>query len=361
MEGIFLSYRRKDTASDAQRIYERLSTQFGDELVFLDVEDIPLGEDFVDSITEALASAAYVLIAIGPKWLFVTDEEGARRLDDPDDMVRFEVKTALAGKKQVVPMLIGGARMPRKEELPNDIAPLVRRNGLAIRPDPDFEADISELMKGLRVDRIDRSRVPTEFKVGRVARNLGLGGAIGWGALGLVGGALSGIQLAWLVMPFSGLLSGFSGGAFVGWLTGLLIRKKSPPLVGRKLVRMGLTWSLGLTLSVVIAGVIGYQLGMQALDAPPPETENIGQAFLMIFVQAIFGVIVLAMTILVISMIGLLTGSALAGAFFARQFRLRSDQISGGRAIVIALVWVLGGLLTGLLFIVFTGILIPDS
>lgn len=229
MEGIFLSYRRKDTANDARRIYERLATQFGDELVFLDVEDIPLGEDFVDSITEALASAAYVLIAIGPKWLFVTDEEGARRLDDPDDMVRFEVKTALAGKKQVVPMLIGGARMPRKEELPKDIAPLVRRNGLAIRPDPDFEADIGELMKGLHADRIDRSRVPTEFKVGRVARNLGLGGAIGWGALGVLGGALSGIQLAWLIMPFSGLLSGFSGGAFVGWLTGLLIRKKSPP------------------------------------------------------------------------------------------------------------------------------------
>ena len=212
MRGIFLSYRRQDTADDAQRIYERLAAQFGDELVFLDVEDIPLGVDFVDSITKALAGAAYVLIAIGPKWLLLTDESGARRLDDSDDMVRFEIETALKGNKKVVPMLIGGARMPRKDDLPKEIAALVSRNGLAIRPDPDFEADVGELMSGLRADRIDISRVPTEFTVGRVARNLGFGGAIGWAMLGILGAVLSSANLAWLVMPFSGLVSGFSGG-----------------------------------------------------------------------------------------------------------------------------------------------------
>lgn len=360
MEGIFLSYRRKDTADDAQRIYERLAGQFGDELVFLDIEDISLGDDFVDSISNALESAAYVLIAIGPRWLLVTDENGARRLDDPDDMVRYEIKTALANKKRVVPMLIGGARMPHKRELPVDIAALVRRNGLAIRPDPDFEADVSELMNGLHPDRIDAARVPTVFRVGRVARNLGLGGAIGWGALGILGAVFSSANLAWLIMPFSGLVSGFSGGAFVGWLTGLIIRKKSPPLVGRKLVRMGVIWSLGLTLCVVVAGVIGYYVGMQFLDMPPPETDSFGQAIAAIFVQALMGVIVLVLTIFMISVIGLLTGSALAGAFFARQFRLRSDQISGGRAVAIAFVWLLGGLLTGALFVSGLVILSPS-
>ena len=360
MHGIFLSYRRQDSSSDAQRIYERLAERFGDELVFLDVEDIPLGDDFVDSITTALERAAYVLIAIGPQWLLVTDENGARRLDDPTDLVRYEIKTALDTKKRVVPMLVGGGRMPRKHELPADIAALVRRNGLEIRPNPYFEADVGELMNGLHLDRIDAGRVPTVFRVGRVARNLGFGGALGWGALGILGAVFSSANLAWLVMPFSGVVSGFSGGAFVGWLTGLLIRKKSPPLVGRKLVQMGVVWSLGLTLSMVGAGVIGYFIGMQFLDAPPPETDGFAEAVAAIIVQVILGAVVLGMTIIIVALIGLLTGSALAAAFFARQFRLRSDEISGRRAIAIAVVWLLGGLLTGALFIAGLAILNPD-
>jgi len=66
MTGVFLSYRRDDTAEDARRIYDRLVGQFGPDLVFLDVKNIPLGVDFQECITNALESAAYVLIAIGP-------------------------------------------------------------------------------------------------------------------------------------------------------------------------------------------------------------------------------------------------------------------------------------------------------
>jgi hypothetical protein len=57
MDGILLSYRRDDTDSDAQRIYGRLAERLGNEIVFLDIEDIPLGVDFVDAITEALDRA----------------------------------------------------------------------------------------------------------------------------------------------------------------------------------------------------------------------------------------------------------------------------------------------------------------
>lgn len=360
MKGIFLSYRRQDSSADAQRIYERLAEQFGDDLVFLDVEDIALGDDFVDSITHALERAAYVLIAIGPQWLLVTDEKGNRRLDDPDDIVRFEIKMALAGKKHVVPMLVGDARMPCKQELPRDIAALVRRNGLAIRPDPDFEADVGELMNGLSADRLDQSKVPSVFRVWLVARNLGFGGAIGWTLLGVLGAAFSSVGHAWLIMPFSGAISGFSGGAFVGGLTGLLIRKKSPPLVGRKLVRMGMVWSLGLALCVLCFGIIGYFMGAQFIETSPAETSGFLEGIAMVVIQAFVSVLLLALTIIIISMIGLITGSAFAGAFFARQFRLRSDQISTGRAFAIAIVWLLGGLLTGALFVAGLSIMSPD-
>jgi hypothetical protein len=156
---VFLSYRRADTATAARRVYARLVQHFGDKAVFLDVENISLGDDFVSRIAAALDAAAYVLIAIGPRWLLVVDEAGVRRLDDPDDIVRYEVRSALQQSKRVVPMLIGGAKMPGRNALPADIPPLVRRNGIALRPDPDFEADAAALVDGLQLNRIDTRRV----------------------------------------------------------------------------------------------------------------------------------------------------------------------------------------------------------
>jgi len=363
MEGIFLSYRRDDTASDAQRIYERLAEQFGDDVVFLDIKDIPLGVDFVDAITTALDRAAYVLIAIGPRWLLVTDQYGRKRLDDPDDMVRYEISVALEGKKRIVPMLIGGAEMPSASDLPAEIGPLVRRNGIAIRPEPDFDMDVDELMNGLYPDRIVAARIPRVFRVGLVARNLGIGGSIGWGGSSLLLALFTGSAPAFLVLPISGLLSGFSGGAFVGWLTALLVRHKSPPLVGRKLVRMGITWSMTLILSAVASGVLGYFLAFHVMEPSSPSLDGLGfgEAIGVIFVSAFVAVFVMLLVMTAITMVGFITGSAIAAGFFARQFRLRSDQISRGRALLIAVVWLLGGLLTAALFIALIGMLSPSS
>lgn len=363
MDGIFLSYRRDDTASDARRIYERLAERFGDEIVFLDIEDIPLGVDFVDAIDGALENAAYVLIAIGPRWLLVTDEDGRKRLDDPEDMVRYEIRLALQGKKLVVPMLIGGAEMPSATELPGEIAPLVRRNGIAIRPEPDFDMDVDELMKGLQPDRIVAGRVPTVFRVGLVARNLGFGGAIGWGGASLLLALFVDKASALFIFPFAGLLSGFSGGAFTGWLTALLVRYKSPPLVGRKLVRMGITWSMILILSAVASGVLGYFVASGMMDSSTPDLEGVGfgEALAIAFFSALAAVFVMVFVIFAFIMIGFITGSAIAAGFFARQFRLRSDQISRGRALLIAVVWLVGGLLTAALYFTVLGLLTPNN
>jgi hypothetical protein len=48
--GLFLSYRRSDTVGHADRLYDRLATQFGHERVFLDVTGIAAGVDFVDRV-----------------------------------------------------------------------------------------------------------------------------------------------------------------------------------------------------------------------------------------------------------------------------------------------------------------------
>ncbi len=350
MSGVFLSYRRDDTAEDARRIYNRLAKQFGSDLVYLDVEDIPLGVDFGEHITQALETAAYVLIAIGPRWLLVTDETGRQRLEDPDDPVRYEVRTALKNKRLVVPMLIGGASMPRQKDLPEEIMPMVRHNGIAIRPDPDFEADVAALMNGLHLDRIDKKRVPMAFRVGLVARDLGLGGATGWGILGLSLGifSLEKRGLGGLIgMSLAGVLAGLMGGALVGWLTALLIRHKAPPLVSSNVRRMGITWSVGLVLSVVVAGIVGYFLSMDAWQDAVDSSETIGDAFGALFL----GVLVFIIVTLNLIILGLVIGSGVAATYFARKLRLRSEEISRTRGFVIGFTWLFGGLFTGAIFV----------
>jgi TIR domain-containing protein len=92
---IFISYRREETAYPAAWLYDRLAARFADDQVFKDVDSIELGDDFVEVITGAVGSCDVLLALIGDRWLTVTDEDGQRRLDDPNDFVRVEIEAAL--------------------------------------------------------------------------------------------------------------------------------------------------------------------------------------------------------------------------------------------------------------------------
>ena len=131
---IFISYRRQETAWPAGRLYDVLVERFPAEEVFKDVDNIEPGEDFVERITAAVGSCDVLLALIGPQWLTLSDENGRRRLDNPDDYVRLEIETALTRKIRVIPILVDEARIPRANELPPSLAPLVRRNAVEINP-----------------------------------------------------------------------------------------------------------------------------------------------------------------------------------------------------------------------------------
>lgn len=131
---IFISYRRQETAWPARQLYDVLVARFGVESVFKDVDDIEPGDDFVDRITDAVAACDVLLALIGPHWVTMTDEGGQRRLDNPDDFVRLELKAALGRGVRVVPILVDGARMPAPEDLPEDIAAITRRQAVEINP-----------------------------------------------------------------------------------------------------------------------------------------------------------------------------------------------------------------------------------
>jgi hypothetical protein len=131
MTNVFISYRRSDTTSGyASWIYDRLAVRHGSEHVFMDMDSLPLGVDFVDHVQRALATTDVALVLIGPNWLGATDAGGGRRLDDPSDFVRIEVAAALRSSSRVIPVLVDGADMPSPDELPEELRPLTRRQGL---------------------------------------------------------------------------------------------------------------------------------------------------------------------------------------------------------------------------------------
>lgn len=147
MPSIFISYRREDSAGFAGRLADALERDFPAEQVFRDVDDIRPGEDFVRAIEDRLAAVDVVLVLIGPHWLEAS-RDGQRRLEAADDFVRLEVRTALALGKPVIPLLVGGARMPAETDLPEDIRPLARRQAFVLS-DAGWRADVERLRAAL--------------------------------------------------------------------------------------------------------------------------------------------------------------------------------------------------------------------
>ena len=143
-EGVFVSYRRDDAPGHAGRLYDRLVTRFGEDRVFMDVDSIDPGEDFVEAIESTLASASVVIVVIGPAWVTLRDEQGVVRLTKPNDYVHLEVSRALELRKRVIPVLVADAQVPDVGELPADLHALTRRNAIEIS-DGRFHSDADRL------------------------------------------------------------------------------------------------------------------------------------------------------------------------------------------------------------------------
>jgi len=152
MSGIFISYRREDSAGHSGRLFDRLRERFGKDHVFMDVSAIEPGVDFVEAIDHAVGSCDALIVVIGRKWLTCTDAAGNRRLDDPKDFIRLETAAALRREIRVIPVLIQDAAMPTEKDLPEDLLKLARRQAIEISDghwDSDTEALIETLVKVL--------------------------------------------------------------------------------------------------------------------------------------------------------------------------------------------------------------------
>jgi hypothetical protein len=144
-----VSYRRSDVGGYAGRLRDDLVPQLGASNVFQDVVAIPAGQDFAQVIDRQLDECDAVLVVIGPGWLTAATEAGTLRLHSPDDLVRIELDHALHRDIPVVPVLVGGARLPAADELPTELTGLVGRQGVALR-DESWHADVRGLVQSLR-------------------------------------------------------------------------------------------------------------------------------------------------------------------------------------------------------------------
>lgn len=149
MDGIFISYRRDDAAGYAGRLSDRLKAHFGAERVFMDVEGIEPGTDFVVAIEQAVGSCRVLIVLIGDEWLNIRDAQGHRRLDDPHDFIRLEIGAALKRGIRVVPVVLDRATMPGVEQLPDELKPLARRQAIAVHHQ-QWEASTATLIQALQ-------------------------------------------------------------------------------------------------------------------------------------------------------------------------------------------------------------------
>ncbi|MEM9061964.1 MAG: toll/interleukin-1 receptor domain-containing protein [Pseudomonadota bacterium] len=187
---VFVSYRRQDSAATSGRIGDHLTAEFGAGNVFLDVDKIGIGEDFVDAIDSEIERCDVMLVMIGRDW---GDPSGSgARLHEDRDHVRAEVRAGLNAKVRVLPVLVDGAEMPEAEALPDDLKQLPRLNAFEIR-NARFSDDADRLIEIIAGAKPRRGK----GALGTALRVVGGGiaGLVIYVAIGIIHNALTGLAL----------------------------------------------------------------------------------------------------------------------------------------------------------------------
>jgi hypothetical protein len=191
---VFISYRREDSSGYARAIYNELRDKLGPENIFMDVDAIEPGLDFVKAIEGAVGRCDILLAMIGPRWLAVGGESGPRLLTE-NDYVRTEIATALKRDIRVIPILVGGSKMPTTEDLPEDLTLLTRRNAIEIRH-THFDSDVTSLIKVLmKLVNPEQQKISTSSPVKESERT----------SDGITGGVAAKPKKQWLGPVITGL------------------------------------------------------------------------------------------------------------------------------------------------------------
>ena len=126
-------------------IFHRLEAHYGKGAVFIDIDRIPFGTDFRKHICNELRDCDILIAIVGRKWLGPI-KRGPPRIKDEGDWVRLEIETALDRDIQVVPVLVDGATMPKKDQVPETIDLFRYRQAARIDHGAHFFAQMDRLV-----------------------------------------------------------------------------------------------------------------------------------------------------------------------------------------------------------------------
>ena len=193
MSGVFISYRREDSSGYAGRLFDILSVHFGKENIYMDLDTIKGGDNFATVIEDKIGQCDALLAVIGERWLTCTGADGSRRLDVEHDYVRMEIAKALQRGVRVIPVLVGGGKMPHQIDLPDDLRLLALHQAMDLR-DAHFHTDADQLMDVLKQTVPSIASRPRKAGSNRLAM-------AAWSALAIAVVIVCGILVFWRGRP----------------------------------------------------------------------------------------------------------------------------------------------------------------
>lgn len=216
---IFISYRRTDSADFTVALYNQLREHFAEANIFKDINAIQPGQQFAHVLEDALDNCAVVLVVIGPTWI----SNSGQRLFEEHDWVRQEIASAIARNLRVIPLLVNGASMPTKEQLPADLHGLIQRQAQLI-DNRRFEYDVAQLARAIHDIVPARSRprgngaspFDSVFKAILLLFMLASIGLICWAWLGSVGGFKE--KIAMSLLGLGGMAGGWAAFTRQRWI-----------------------------------------------------------------------------------------------------------------------------------------------
>ncbi len=164
---IFISYRRDDAKERVARVRDWLAGEFGGANVFMDVSHLLGGQRFEVELQRVLANSNIFLAFIGSKWTALLR---ARQASGERDYVREEIAAALKTGMTVIPVLIDGAELPRRSDLPDDVGNILLHHAVEISYD-HFDHDVAKLIGAIKSSQVDEgnSKNTKEDRVGSTA------------------------------------------------------------------------------------------------------------------------------------------------------------------------------------------------
>lgn len=171
---IFVSYRWEDVNKRFYRLHGGLLGAFGREAVFMDAGGIRTRAGFSAALDEALVQCDVMLALIGRSWrrgVGIQDDTGPvlpgvldsvfgdlvrgtnevdRRFGpDRDELMQLELESALRQGMKVIAVLLDGADMPTRQELPQSMAELARADARQLCR-RRWRSQLTELIEELR-------------------------------------------------------------------------------------------------------------------------------------------------------------------------------------------------------------------